>query len=129
MLGAASAHAVDYRCPERMTVETQIAASVQGFETINSDETRGSHDAHFNDGVGFYSGHPREMADLLPDNEHSQKGPWVWTTAKDDYGYWMECRYTATSLVYVKKIAEGVSSCKTIESTTKPKKSIGLQCK
>jgi hypothetical protein len=125
---ATSAQAADYLCPKHMTMEKQTAAAVDGFEVLNTDKATGGTDAHYLEGISLYSGHPREQASLAPDNADSAKGPWVWTTAKDDHGYWMECRYMRTSLVYVKKIGEGSATCKTIEST-KPKQSIGFQCK
>ena len=128
-VAATSAHAIDYLCPKRMTVETQSAAEVDGVESLNLDTTQLAHDAHYIDGISLYLGHPRDMAQLVPDNENQSTDISIWSTPANKENYWMACHYTSTSLIYAKKIQANTASCSVMKSGTHPKNILGLTCK
>jgi len=88
--------------PEVATVQTSSAAP-EGWDvfidTVNAK--------HFLESISLYSGHPREMASLVPDNEgDSSDDSSVWTLfPENSRSYWVACKYHDTDIMLIKSFA------------------------
>jgi hypothetical protein len=105
VLGARAAPLV-LSCPATLSV----AASAQvpaGWEAVPSAQPQA-----FN-GIGLFSGHPREMASLVPDTQgrSGKKLVSTWSLPGGSDRYWLACGYTQTTLQVAQRLPVGLSRC------------------
>lgn len=114
---------VELVCPSEMKSQQTLSGSVsKGWESFHYRPQL----THKLEGFGVFSGHPKENASLVPDNETE---PYYWTISKDSKeGYWISCRYSDTQLNLVRKIPNGISKC-TYKYKDKRKSLEYLDCK
>lgn len=97
-------------CPESLAV-AETASGVDVDWEVIVDGGRG---AHVLDGVRVYDGHPRELANLVPDSVRREKGlqktTWRFSNARSE-NYWLACSYQNTTLLAVKKLTSTLKSC------------------
>ncbi|MFO1253792.1 MAG: STY0301 family protein [Inhella sp.] len=66
------------------------------------------------EGVGLYSGHPDEMAALVPDQAVRKAQRLVSTWRLADTGveaYWLACTYSNSKLQFVRPVSAGTKQC------------------
>lgn len=103
---AAQAAPLVLNCPATVSV----AASAQppaGWEAVPSAQP------HAFNGIGLFSGHPREMASLVPDKQ-SRSGKQLvstWSLPGGSERYWLACGYTQTTLQLAQRLPAGLSRC------------------
>lgn len=124
LVAAPYAHAASYICPPLIDEEPRTAKPLNGFEGWDFKEEED--EDHVLTEVSLYSGHPKEMASLAPDNKGG-KAPWVWSNPKNGANYWLMCRYDRTRLTYIRKLDTFSKSCSVIQDK-KTKKPSGLEC-
>ena len=87
-------------CPAQIETEQSIVAPVAGYEAVDAIGK------HFWDTVIFYEGRPELMVSLHPDSDvdtpdHGSVATWKLDPKAE---YWIECQYSATSIVLRKKL-------------------------
>lgn len=102
---AALAAENEYQCPDQIEASSGSAKAPKGFEVWEDKQEK-----FFLDGVTMYSGHPKDMASLVPDISDKQSDGWT-ISPDDKYGYWIACSYKNTTQVLIKKIGAGIKSC------------------
>ncbi len=113
--------ALDIVCPEKIVTSQQLIESKIGWDQfvrpVDGKEPRWSPIA----GISLYSGHPSEIAELVPDN-----GEDVWTfgaSAPPEQPTYMACIYFNTRVQLIKSLPLNIKKC------TKNKKERGtLRC-
>lgn len=97
-----------YECPASIDV-TETAADVADGWSVTLDQGRGGHGL---EGVGFYDGHPEQMASLVPAGT-ARVGKTRRTTWRfpSDSVAWISCSYRNTNLLVARALPEGTRSC------------------
>ena len=108
---APAAYAADnaYQCPEKIEAATGTAKAPEGFTVWQNKQKM-----HYLGGITMYSGHPDEMASLVPDINKDTFSEWQ--LPPDKHGYWIACNYQNTTQSLIKKIKEGIKSCAILTS-------------
>lgn len=91
-------------CPKKIDTKQSIVKNVSGWNVFQDPNN-----LHILRIVDFYTGNPKKMALLAPDNEDSLHDP-VWTFAANDE-IWQVCRYTNTKISLTRKLGAGLKSC------------------
>jgi hypothetical protein len=93
-------------CPASISVAASAQAPA-GWEAVPSTQP-----SSFN-GVGLFSGHPREMASLVPDKQNRSGKQLVstWSLPGGSERYWLACGYTQTTLQVAQRLPAGLSRC------------------
>ena len=60
-------------------------------------------------GVQLYSGHPRELATLVPDTQTADSA--LWNLAADPRGYYFACEYSNTALNLIRQLPAEMKAC------------------
>ena len=87
-------------CPADISTVQTSTAVPEGWEVfVDTTNTR-----HFLESISLYSGHPRDMASLVPDNEgDTSDESSVWTIFPDaGRSYWVSCKYHDTDIMLIK---------------------------
>jgi hypothetical protein len=93
-------------CPATVTVAASARAPA-GWEAVPSAQP------HAFNGVGLFSGHPRELAGLVPDKQ-SRSGKQLvssWSLPGGSERYWLACGYNQTTLQLAQRLPAGLSRC------------------
>ena len=91
-------------CPEALKVNATIQPPA-GWEVIPPKWKSSL------DGITIYSGHPKELGSLVPDELPTKDGYDIAQWDTDD-NTWLECRYTGTHYTIARKLPKGLKSCK-----------------
>jgi hypothetical protein len=93
-------------CPATVSVAASAQAPA-GWEAVPSTQANA-----FN-GIGLFSGHPREMASLAPDRQNRSGKQLVstWSLPGGSEGYWLACAYTQTTLQLAQHLPAGLTRC------------------
>ena len=105
LLLSSSIFASEEPCPNKLETKQSIVKNISGWNIFQD-----SNDQHILRMVDFYSGNPKKMAQLAPDNADNMKDP-VWTFGLNDE-IWQVCRYTNTKISLTKKLNAGLKSCR-----------------
>jgi hypothetical protein len=102
----ACAKQVNLVCPDVIEVNESISQPLGWEGFVESD-------ALTLERVGVYSGHPRDKAALVPDNEDEiQAKQFVWTLVPNSKeGYWVACFYNGTRAMLVKQVPSNAKKC------------------
>lgn len=101
-------------CPESIKV-TENASGIDATWEITLDNGRRG---YFLDDIRFYSGHPSQMASLVPDStsRSANERKSIWRFPSDSStGYWIACSYQNTRLLVTKKLPKNVKTCQVNE--------------
>lgn len=93
-------------CPATISVAASAQAPA-GWEAVPSAQP-----SAFNS-ITLFSGHPREMASLVPDKQ-DRSGKQLVSTWKLPGGterYWLACGYAQTTLQVAQRLPAGLSRC------------------
>jgi len=104
-LGAQAAPLV-FTCPATLAV-TESAQAPAGWETVAAGQP------HTFNGISLFSGHPREMASLVPDKQ-SRSGKQLlssWSLPGGSERYWLACGYAQTTVQAARRLPAGLSRC------------------
>ena len=97
-------------CPESL----DVTETVSGLELEWEGVVDGARRVHKLEGVRLYSGHPKEMGNLVPDSVRREKGlqktTWRFPTSASE-NYWLACTYQNTTFLAVKKLTPEIKSC------------------
>ena len=97
-------------CPESLDVTETVSGLELEWEGVVDSARR----AHRLEGVRLYSGHPKEMGNLVPDSVRREKGlqktTWRFPTSASE-NYWLACTYQNTTFLAVKKLAPELKNC------------------
>ncbi len=111
---AAAAAPVKYDCPSTVAVAEQPKAPDASWEAM-LDSGRAGYPL---DAVAVYSGHPREMASLVPDSSKKVKLHQITTwefPEPDPRGIWMACMYGNSHAMLVRKVQADAKRCRFTE--------------
>lgn len=106
---SSSIYAIDtheYTCPKIKI--TQTASPIDEPWQIISDKK-----IHHSilERIGLFSGHPREMAELVPEsNESKQKQISVWEFSQNEK-IWLTCYYRDTKVIATRQLANKLTKC------------------
>lgn len=93
-------------CPATVSVADSAQAPA-GWEAVPSAQP------HAFSNVSLFSGHPREMASLVPDKQ-SRSGKQLvstWSLPGGSEPYWLACGYTQTTQQLAQRLPAGLSRC------------------
>lgn len=93
-------------CPATLAV-TEGAQAPAGWEAVGTSQP------HPFNSISLFSGHPREMASLVPDKQ-SRSGKQLlstWSLAGGSERYWLACGYAQTTMQAAKQLPAGLSRC------------------
>ncbi|SFU78666.1 hypothetical protein SAMN05216350_105104 [Polaromonas sp. YR568] len=104
-LGAHAAPVV-LTCPSTLAV-AESAKPPAGWEAVPAGHPR----AFSN--LGLFSGHPREMASLVPDkqNRSGKQLLSTWNLPGGSERYWLACGYTQSALQAAQPLPAGLTRC------------------
>lgn len=109
-LGAQAAP-LTLQCPAMVSTAVSAQAPA-GWEAVPSTQPNSF------SGIGLYSGHPREMASLVPDKQSRKGGKLVsaWDLRGGSEHYWLACGYTQTTLQMAQRLPAGLTRCSATHS-------------
>jgi hypothetical protein len=117
-------------CPPVIDVTESVATTDPSW-TVTQDKGRRG---HFLDSISIYSGHPRDIANLVPDNttQRNQERKYTWNlSASKQEEYWIACSYSNSLSLLTKALSKTHKKCvlteKLLPSGTKLKTE-GLEC-
>jgi len=93
-------------CPATLAV-TEGAQAPAGWEAVGTSQP------HPFNSISLFSGHPREMASLVPDKQ-SRSGKQLlstWSLPGGSERYWLACGYAQTTMQAAKQLPAGLSRC------------------
>jgi hypothetical protein len=96
-------------CPASIAVAETAKEVPGGWQAFADDEI------HYLKRIGFFLGHPRGMAEQVPDRDTALRAVWQFP-GKQSENYWIVCRYTDTSMTLVRQLPPGRSQCEVILS-------------
>lgn len=109
-------------CPSSLETKSTATAPA-GWQLIDPSRP------HPVERVGFYAGHPSEMASLVPDKTQVKKGEaqdaWAFPGPVPE-GAWMACFYTGTSMSLAQRLAPEITRCEVRYRTTRNNTRLGL---
>lgn len=108
------AGALEISCPGKIDV-TESVADTDGSWRVTEDEGRRG---YFLDSVSVYSGHPRELANLVPDKTivRNQRRKYIWNLiASTPEEYWVACSYTNSRSLLARALPNGLKKCELTE--------------
>ena len=109
-LPTSSCLAVEFQCPASVQVSESLANQVPPWEAV-ADQGRGGYNL---DNVGFYNGHPKNKAAVVPDKTSRSKGlaKTMWRfPQKKSADFWISCSYANTSILLTRQLPDGLSHC------------------
>ncbi|NVD97536.1 STY0301 family protein [Massilia sp. BJB1822] len=94
-------------CPAQIQTHPK-ASEVAGWEMLAEPAQ------HYFENAGIYSGHPREQASLVPDEQVSGKKLTArWSLPPDGpHAYWLGCSYRNTTVMAVRQLDSRYRSCR-----------------
>jgi hypothetical protein len=103
---AAHAAPLVLNCPATVSVAASAQAPA-GWEAVPSTQP-----LSFNN-IGLFSGHPREMASLVPDTQRRSGKQLLsaWRLPGASERYWLACSYTQTTLQITQRLPAGLTRC------------------
>jgi len=104
----AQAAEVTLMCPSEIKTEQKLVDAPESWEVGEERQGKG-----FLESVSLFSGHPKEMAELKPDNGDDMDAKHlVWSFGKEGAkNIWLRCNYVHTRLTLARKLSEGFTSC------------------
>jgi hypothetical protein len=108
LLAPASCYARSIECPQTVVVKQELPEAATPWETFQEQVPSRLMS------VAVFEGHPKERATLVPDAEATKGGKQVYTwrlPANTAHPYWLACGYDRTSVILVRPLDPGVSSC------------------
>ena len=109
-LATSTCLAAEFQCPASVQVSENLANQIPPWEVV-MDQGRGGYNL---DNVGFYSGHPRNKAAVVPDKTARSKGleKTTWRfPEKKSADYWINCFYANTNITLTRQLPDGLSHC------------------
>jgi hypothetical protein len=88
-------------------VEEKVNEAFASWEVVQNAQGH-----HFTQ-VSFYSGHPRDMASLVPDRQSENSSVWQFSDKASEH-FWLACEYTHTEMMLVKQLRTGFSECEVV---------------
>jgi hypothetical protein len=91
-------------------VSENLANQIPPWEAV-VDQGRGGYNL---DNVGFYSGHPKNKAAVVPDKTTRSKAlaKTTWRfPQKKSADFWVSCSYANTSILLTRQLPDGLSHC------------------
>jgi hypothetical protein len=124
MLCASAVGAADYNCPAKIETDQHGKKIPVGWQTFIDPANQ----AHTFQGVRFYDGEPKGMANLKPENGDANQSP-VWTFGARQSGrsIWEVCVYSDTSVMLSKKIPDTIKNCR-VTSTNASQNTQSILC-
>ncbi len=106
---ARTSYAEIISCPDQIQTDPRVS-EIRGWELLAQPAQ------HYFENAGIYSGHPREQASLVPDEQISGKKLTArWSLPPDSqHAYWLGCSYRGTTVMAVRQLDPRYRSC-TIE--------------
>lgn len=102
-----AAAAETFSCPETIAVDEKVTDNHPSWEVVQNPQGH-----HFTQ-VSFYSGHPRDMASLVPDRQSESINVWEFP-GKASEGFWLACEYTHTEMLLVQQLRTGFAECEVV---------------
>ena len=98
----------DARCPATVAVEERVAEPPEGWSVQQHKS------GHRLAGVTFYDGPPASEASLVYDETKTEGDDWIatWRFPANAGGYWIACRYEATTMELARALPPAVSVCR-----------------
>lgn len=96
-----------FSCPETIAVDAKVTESFPAWEVVQNPQ------GHHFTRVAFYSGHPREMASLVPDRQTESSSAWEFP-GKASQNFWLACEYTNTEMMLVRQLSSGFAECEVV---------------
>lgn len=109
-----SAFAAKFPCPKELGTKQSAVGSKKNWSNFQDSQNPNQLKT-----VEFYSGHPKQLAQLAPDNKDTQENPFWTFVPKDEI--WQVCVYQDTRVKLIKKLGKGLKRCDvTLNKTTRP---------
>jgi hypothetical protein len=106
--------AAKYPCPKEIKTKQSLNGNKKNWETLLDPQS-----SSILQSVDFYSGHPKKMAQLAPDNKDTDQDPFWTFVPKDEI--WQVCVYQDTKMRLIKKLGKTLQRCDvTYNKITKP---------
>lgn len=110
--GGAIAAPSPANCPASI-VATETSSAVLGPWEVVIDESKGGRTL---EQILVYSGHPRDMGSLMPDNSVKRNGKlvstWQLTSPDARGGYWLGCAYRNSTTLLVRPLPASTKVCR-----------------
>jgi hypothetical protein len=113
--------AAPIQCPQDIKTSDTLKEKISGWNEFLDDWNN----FHHPNNVTFYSGHPKEHASLVPDNENTKGNKLIWTFGKDTI--WLGCNYTNTNIQLIQQLSGKTNRC-TVTYEANFSKVIGIDC-
>ena len=105
-----SANRSSITCPESIEVNETYKANDKLWLVVIDKGRRG----HFLESVMIYSGHPDEMASLIPDessdNNQTEISTWNLIAAENEQ-FWIACAYSNTRVMLTQSLPKAYKQC------------------
>ena len=106
---------VEIRCPEEIQVAEQVTSTHADWSSTPDLGIRGYYLA----GLSLYSGHPSELASLVPGRtiagKRSARHIWQFQAGPAE-SYWIGCSYQHSRSLLIRPLPAGVTRCELTES-------------
>ena len=107
--------AAKYPCPKEIKAKQTLSSVKKNWQSWNDPQA-----VHILKAIDFYSNHPKQMAQLAPDNKDVPDQDPFWTFVPKDE-IWQVCLYQDTSVRLIKKLGKSLKRCEVkYNKTTKP---------
>ncbi len=103
---AAHAAPLVLSCPASLSVAASAQAPA-GWEAVPSTQPLSLNN------ISLFSGHPREMASLVPDSQRRRGKQLLstWSLTGGSEGYWLACGYAQTTVQAAQRLPAGLTRC------------------
>ena len=111
---ASTASPTKIDCPQTIEVMESIVATDNSWSVAQDRGRRG----YFLDSISIYSGHPREMANLVPDKtiRRNQERKFTWNLhSSEKEEYWVACSYSNSLSLLTKALPKSYKKCELTE--------------
>lgn len=89
-------------CPNEIQTSQKLTSPQANWEVIEAEPH------HFLDSVAFYSGHPKEMANLKPDLMNNKEAKWSFSPEQPTY---LVCQYSQTLIQLAQALPAKIKQC------------------
>lgn len=123
-------------CPDMITTTQKLKAPTSdGWQEVGDSAPFGKpgewNDGHSFGGVSFFSSHPSELVQLVPDNANSygrgRRFVQRWTFT-DTAGAYVACNYDRTTVTITRPIPSGYKRCEVRYEKKRTIEIVGISC-
>lgn len=109
----AQAQRVIIECPKTIAVNETLTANYPSWESLVDK----GNVAYSLQAIRIYSGHPSELANLMPTGSSRANGKQIttWQLRPDPMGYWVACAYGNAMTILTKRLPAAVKTCQLVE--------------